>query len=375
MMLTYSPTLEVQAAGQGTISGAVLNLEAGFEGSLYKPLIGGVDIDVKPVVSTSHTMPTASGLANTVEVSGRVGGTVAVGPGLGTGKLDAGIMAGLSASMFPLDAKINATFDETTHCVEMSVAGSGSASVLAAAWLDDYPIDVSWKFWEGSFDYAGPWKAPVPCPSDEPRWVGTVKTTESYVSVSGDGSSVTRASQTTTYNVAAGEGSTFTSSYTDESRNESPPCGTLHHNYAGTAAGAHPTLNLRTVPGGNGGYVGQLFGVDDDHFHDGTRYGENCTLVNGTYQTVGTSQPGQVVVYPPGSLGCADTVFPVARGAHVINGTVTRECLSEGLRQTSTWTYDLRLDPCDLGVDSDRGGMPDCVERAYGLEPANPTDD
>lgn len=323
----------------------------------------------EPLVDTTHTMPVASGdVAGTVRVTGSVGGSLAFGPGLGSGKVDAGLQAGISGSLRPLDVEVAATYDRDSWCVDMSVGGSADLGLVVAAWLPGYDADLSWPLWSRSFDYAGPWRAPVPCPTDAPRWVGTVTTEESY-STRG-----TSASQKTTYEIGYRE-STYSSEYSDSGSIESPPCGTMFGSYSGVAAGDYSTLEPRAVPRAAGGHELFLFGVDDRHFHRGTRTSQSCNLVDGSYRTVTSTTEDEVVVYPPRHLGCVDTAFPVARGDHEVVGTVSRSCETDGVVQESTWTYDLRLDPCDLTRDSDGGGTADCVEVAFGLDPADESDD
>lgn len=207
----------------------------------------------------------------------------------------------------------------------------------------------------------------------DPQWKGTVKTVEAYT-FAGTGV-LSTARQVTTYEVN-GTQSRFSSTYSDRVAIDGSPCGTLIDDYSGEGQGLYETLRFavqeKTL--GSGQYVANLFG-DDDHFHDGLRRDQICSHNGAGWVTQTNERQQQSLVYPPRALGCEDTTFIVPQNVQAIRSSLNRECEQAGRQHSSTWTYEMKLDPCDPAVDSDGGGMGDCYEFIAGTNTLDPSDD
>jgi len=202
----------------------------------------------------------------------------------------------------------------------------------------------------------------------EPVWKGTVTTDASQ-------KQATYALNQHTVYTLSGASSTFTSTISEHSDTTTLPCGTYRDSYTGVGEGPYETLRFQIELQHDASYAAGL-STDTNQYHSGTQVDRECALVNGNYQVVSSEYERQNLVYPPiSALGCADTLFAVPPGIQAIRGTVTKTCGADGVESSSTWTYAVKLEPCNPAIDSDAGGLGDCAEFDRGSNPQDPADD
>jgi hypothetical protein len=173
--IVFSPDAEITATAGVQISNLGATVTGGVKLSVSLGLSGGASFSGRDILTATPSTPdvTANG-----SVGLTVGGQIIVGPGAGTPH--AGVIAGLSGALDPLDASFGtASPHDANSCLKASAALTMGLSLKAKAWLDDWSIDRTISFSLLSFtgDYPGsPWYFPASasCRAQNPELTGTL---------------------------------------------------------------------------------------------------------------------------------------------------------------------------------------------------------
>ena len=154
--IVFSPDAEIDAAAGVQISNLGATVTGGVKLAVSLGRSSGASFSGRDILTATPLTPdvTANG-----SVDLKVGGEIIVGPGAGTS--DAGVIAGLSGALDPLDASFGVVFPhDANSCLRASAAMTMDLSLTAKAWLDNWSIDRTISFSLLSFtgDYRGsPW--------------------------------------------------------------------------------------------------------------------------------------------------------------------------------------------------------------------------
>ncbi len=166
MAVTFTPVAEFSISAAAEVSDVGVNATASVtaKGSMTvkngAAFSGGTQLSFKPLTPTVK----ANG-----SIGVKLGGSVLVGPGVTTEK--AGVTAGVSGSLFPVDASFTPHFGvedgRFNACTDIKAAFTRSLGLTAKAWLGslwNYEATVSVDALKGSTEYGGsPWHLPSGC--------------------------------------------------------------------------------------------------------------------------------------------------------------------------------------------------------------------
>ena len=164
IMLAYSPTIQFSIEGAVEVSNIGLTATAGFEVAGHFGLTSGSSFSGKPIFNATPLTPSVT---KSGSIGFKAGGQVTVGPGAGT--TNAGVIAGISGEINPIDAKFSAVFPQDdprfNACLKIEAAYTRSVSLTAKAWLGKWDVSqsVTLDFLQGRTDYFEPKFYPEGC--------------------------------------------------------------------------------------------------------------------------------------------------------------------------------------------------------------------
>jgi hypothetical protein len=185
--VSLAPAAKFTAAGAVSISNLGVTATGGVHVAGSMTPTGGPAFSGDLIRSSAPLTPVVS--ANG-KVGLKVGGVVTLGPGVGTAA--AGVIAGVSGDLQPLDASFTPYFSAQDSrfnaCTVTTVAFSRDISLTAKAWLNDWKFQqkITLGVLSGSTPYLGsPWHLPTGCttsanvPPDSLLGPGVTKVSES----------------------------------------------------------------------------------------------------------------------------------------------------------------------------------------------------
>lgn len=186
IMLT--PTAQVTVGGAYEVSNMGLTASAGlsFAGSLSAK--SGASFDGHAVLSAEPLDPKVTANAS---VALKVGGELILGPGAGTA--EAGVIAGISGEVYPIDASFEPFFQAQDSrynlCTVTKLAFTRGVNLIAKAWIGTWSFSdkITLPALQGTTPYFGsPWYLPNHCDQlqgdgapDSLLGAGVTKTSES----------------------------------------------------------------------------------------------------------------------------------------------------------------------------------------------------
>lgn len=163
--LVLTPSAGFTVAGSVAVTDLGLTASAGFQVNGSMSVKNGPSFSGS--TSTSVT-PLTPKVTRNGSVSLKVGGNLALGPGVGSDK--AGVVAGLSGDFNPVDAKFTANFpaDDTRFnvCTKAEAAATWGLGLTVDVWLSKWTYNhtVTLDALNGAFQYPGsPWTLPTGC--------------------------------------------------------------------------------------------------------------------------------------------------------------------------------------------------------------------
>ncbi len=139
MMLRFKPEAELELAGNVDFKIEDLELTAGYEGTAYIPfsLSESPTVTATSLLDLSWSSPT---LEASMSAGVRLGGTLSLGPGVGSDS--AGVQAGLSGKVSPLILETEISIGTNVPlCLETFVGSEMDLEIFAAAWLTGYELE------------------------------------------------------------------------------------------------------------------------------------------------------------------------------------------------------------------------------------------
>ncbi|GAB7044015.1 MULTISPECIES: choice-of-anchor L domain-containing protein [Catenuloplanes] len=170
-----TPNAQVSVNGAVTVSNLGYQATSGVRVKGSMTIKNGPSFTGSPITEITPLTPTVTSNGS---VGLAVGGELAVGPGVGTS--GAGVIAGISGELTPLDAEFGPRFPmqdpRFNACLRASAAFVTGLSLTAKAWLSNgwsFSEKISLDALQGEFDYPGsPWHLPAGCqdlPGTEPQ--------------------------------------------------------------------------------------------------------------------------------------------------------------------------------------------------------------
>ncbi|GFJ96480.1 hypothetical protein [Phytohabitans rumicis] len=177
--LTASPvpiSVSFDAAAQFTIGGGLKIENVGLTATGGVRFAGSMTVKNGPSF-TGHTIMEAAPLTPKVTKNGsvgfKVGGELILGPGVGS--TGAGVIAGISGELSPLDASLKPYHSEQdsqfNNCTIAAAAFTRSLGLVVKAWLSKWSFSqkISSDALTGSTPYGGsPWSLPKDCDKNTP---------------------------------------------------------------------------------------------------------------------------------------------------------------------------------------------------------------
>jgi hypothetical protein len=168
-------SVALEASAQFTISGGVDEDNVGISASAGLQFNGTMSVKNGPSFSagiTKNATPLTPAVTRNGAIGLKVGGSIILGPGVGTNQ--AGVIAGISGELDPIDAKIQANFPANdprfNQCTKIDAALTLSLGVTVKAFLSKWTFSETISPKELNFtlgQYAGtPWYFPNGCQNE-----------------------------------------------------------------------------------------------------------------------------------------------------------------------------------------------------------------
>lgn len=181
----FTPTAQFSLSGGLDVTNVGLSVTAGFQVDGHLGITDGFDFNANKILTATPLVPHV--VANG-SIGFDIGGQLIIGPGVGTP--GAGVVAGVSGELNPVEASFGAVFpinDPRFHaCLRASAGGSMGLGVTAKAWLGNWDISQTFSpdALNTDWSYGGPWYYPSGCqnavtPSDDVLGSGVTKVTDS----------------------------------------------------------------------------------------------------------------------------------------------------------------------------------------------------
>ncbi|WP_104435570.1 choice-of-anchor L domain-containing protein [Kineococcus xinjiangensis] len=165
--MRLAPTAEVSAGGALSVSNIGVSAKAGFAAKGTMSVKEGVSFSGSPIMEVAALEPEVKANGS---LALKAGGELIIGPGVGTS--DAGVIAGVSGKLNPIDASFEPYFAATDSrynaCIDAKAEFSRSLSLVATAWIPvwEHTEEISFEALKGSTPYFGsPWELPKGCKS------------------------------------------------------------------------------------------------------------------------------------------------------------------------------------------------------------------
>jgi Putative Ig domain len=163
----FSPSVSIGVSGQLAASNLGGSVRAGVQITGSFGATHGASFSGSPILRGQADVPTGT-ISSTVGL--KLGGQLLVGPGEATS--DAGVIAGVSGQLYPLDASIGPQFvdegDGVAACIRTSIGMTTQIGLTAKAWLGSWSVSKTLVLSTlgGPYYYLGsPWYTPENCQS------------------------------------------------------------------------------------------------------------------------------------------------------------------------------------------------------------------
>ena len=190
LSVKFSPSAEFGVEGAIDVSNVGFTATGGFTVAGTMTFPNSSSFSGAPILDLSPLTPVAA-VKGTMSL--KLGGELIIGPGAGTA--DAGVIAGVSGEMNPLDASVEVSAGTDGFCITWKAEFSRSLSLLATAWLEGWSASakVVIPALAGSTPYGGsPWHFPKDCdkpivtsPPDSLLGPGVTKIGDTFVGTPG----------------------------------------------------------------------------------------------------------------------------------------------------------------------------------------------
>lgn len=171
-------SIRLESSADFTVGGGVsmenvgLTASAGFQVSGSLSVKNGASLSAS---TTKSATPLTPKVVRNGAVGFKVGGALTIGPGVGT--KEAGVIAGVSGELDPLDAKVQANFPANdprfNECTKIDAAETLALGVAVKAWLSKWSFSETFSPQALNFTLAqygnSPWYFPSGCQNEAPE--------------------------------------------------------------------------------------------------------------------------------------------------------------------------------------------------------------
>jgi hypothetical protein len=185
---SFEPVATFDIDGNVSISNVGVGATAGIRVAGHLGLDGQSSFSANRIFEAGPLTPVVDAHG---KITARVGGDVTVGPGAGTS--NAGVIAGVGGTFYPVDGEFGPAFpvgdSRFLTCTRASVRFTAGVHVTAKAWLGNWDVSktISHPALQGSVQYPGsPWHLPAGCqnapvvnPGDDLLGDGVTKVSDS----------------------------------------------------------------------------------------------------------------------------------------------------------------------------------------------------
>jgi hypothetical protein len=164
--VSFSPGAEISVEGEVDESNLGATVTGGVQFSGTLGVRSGAHFSGSDILTAQPLTPEFS---QTGSIGVKLGGQLIVGPGAGT--TDAGVIAGLSGELDPVNASFGPVSAQDSSCLETSVGLLDQLGLTAKAWLGEWSIDrnITFSALTANLPYGGsPWYSPADCEDDQP---------------------------------------------------------------------------------------------------------------------------------------------------------------------------------------------------------------
>jgi hypothetical protein len=171
-------SIRLESSADFTVGGGVSMENVGLTASAGFQVNGSLSVKNGASLSASTTKsatPLTPKVVRNGAVGFKVGGALTIGPGVGT--KEAGVIAGVSGELDPLDAKVQANFPENdprfNECTKIDAAETLALGVAVKAWLSKWSFSEVFSPQALNFTLAqygnSPWYFPSGCQNEAPE--------------------------------------------------------------------------------------------------------------------------------------------------------------------------------------------------------------